>query len=372
MAKPQVNREQINVSQDPTRNDDVMQEDTQSKAMTGSERAAAIEQALFDFLQHRMEDPDISESNFLADHSHLMPELREQLQVFQEIENQRDANAAIETVSLVSGEGELTVRCPHCRETVRVSADATFEDITCEGCGSCFSLAGDTRETQPSPTTKQLGHFDLIQQIGVGSFGTVWKAKDSELDRFVAIKIPRREKLDTTEVEQFLREARAAAQLKHPNIVSVLEVGREDDTVFIVSDLVQGVPLSDWLTAHQPTIRDACELCASIADALQHAHDAGIVHRDLKPQNIMLDSENQPHLLDFGLARRSAGEVTMTIDGRVLGTPAYMPPEQARGDAHRVNHQADVYSLGVILFELLTGELPFRGNARMLIHQVLT
>jgi hypothetical protein len=171
--------------------------------------------------------------------------------------------------------------------------------------------------------------------------------------------------------EKFFREARAAAQLRHRNIVTVHEVGRDGDSVFIVSDFVRGIVLSDWLTGQRLTSREATELCAIIAEALHHAHEQGVVHRDLKPGNIIVDGDSQPHLMDFGLARREMGEITVTVDGQILGTPAYMSPEQAKGEGHSADRRSDIYSLGVILFQLLTGELPFRGNSRMLMHQVI-
>src|SRR5262249_36012188 len=159
-----------------------------------------------------------------------------------------------------------------------------------------------------------------------------------------------------------LREGRNLAQLRHPAIVPVHEVGQHEGVPFLVSDFVHGVTLADWLTAKRPTPHEAAQLIATVADALQYAHERGVVHRCVKPANIMLGEGDAPRGMDVGLAKREAGEITMTLDGQVLGTPAYMSPEQARGEAHRVHGRRDVYSLGAVLYELLTGELPFRGN----------
>ena len=214
----------------------------------------------------------------------------------------------------------MHVRCPHCQNAIELVGEQALTDVTCPSCGSSFNLLPPTEPHWQSK--RSIAHFQLVEHLGTGGFGSVWKARDTKLDRPVAIKIPRFDHTDSEHTELFLREARATAQLRHPHIVAVHEVGRDDGTLYIVSDFVQGITLADRLTAGPLPIREAAELLAVAADALHHAHEAGVIHRDLKPQNIMLDAAGHPHLMDFGLAKREAGEITMTIDGKVLGTPA--------------------------------------------------
>jgi serine/threonine protein kinase/WD40 repeat protein len=265
----------------------------------------------------------------------------------------------------------LVIRCPHCHSSIEMIVDASLVDIGCTICGGRFSLVNEAADTRSAHTFSKVAHFELVERLGMGEFGTVWKARDTMLDRTVAVKIPRKLHLDADSIEKFMHEARAAAQLRHPNIISTHEVGRDHDTLYIVNDYVRGVPLSEMIADHRLPVRDALKIAATVADALAHAHQCGIVHRDLKPSNILIDDAGAPHLMDFGLAKRKEPGITMTTEGVVLGTPAYMSPEQARGEAAHVDGRSDIYSLGVILFQLLTGELPFRGSTRMLLHKVI-
>ena len=218
--------------------------------------------------------------------------------------------------------------------------------------------------TEPTGTSapSSFGDYELVELIAAGGMGIVYKARQKSLNRIVAVKMVRLGLLaGSTELRRFQLEAEAAAKLDHPHIVPIYEVGQVDDLPFFSMKLLDGGSLGDRLAQSVDDPQAAAGLVAALAEAVHHAHQHGILHRDLKPANILLDTEGRPYVGDFGLARSLEGDSSLTQSGTILGTPSYMAPEQATGARSGVTTAADVYSLGAILYALLTGRPPFQA-----------
>jgi WD40 repeat protein len=250
--------------------------------------------------------------------------------------------------------------CPQC-----LLAQATDNPASKVATLDAPSQAGpSTRDAAGEAFPQPFGGYELLKRVGRGGMGVVYKARQISLDRTVAVKVlPHGVLADKEQVRRFRTEASAAGSLQHPNIVAVHEVGLWEDRHYLVMDFVEGPTLAELARAGPlPPPRAACYI-QTIAEAIHHAHERGILHRDLKPSNVLIDAANQPRITDFGLAKRLESGTDLTVSGQVLGSPQYMPPEQAAGRRGQVGRRSDVYALGAILYHLLTGRPPFVGEA---------
>jgi|GEM_PF-1048562 len=298
-----------------------------------------------------------TDERFLELHEDLLPELRDAL----------TKSRAMSQLQESAQQERVTVKCPQCQSHIQIVAKDSHRDIRCRSCQHTFrATEGSTvRVAAAEYVGQRLGPFVLLEKIGQGGFGRVWKAIDTILDRTVALKLATGG--DPEDQERFVREAQAAAKLKHPNLV---EVYRSDELPpgpgelrgqhYIASRFVSGGSLRRKLVKDTKLApHEAATLVLKLARAVQHAHEHDIVHRDLKPENILLDEAGEPFITDFGLAKLLSRNTLITRENQVMGSPAYMSPEQAAGKSQDVGPASDIYSLGAILYELLTGLRTF-------------
>jgi serine/threonine protein kinase len=259
-----------------------------------------------------------------------------------------------------------TLKCPRCGTAL----PANTPEGLCPRCLAALNfatetvVAGDEAVAQAPPSPAELAqHFpqlEILEYLGRGGMGVVYKARQKSLNRVAALKLLAPERVsDTRFAERFAREAQALAQLSHPNIVTIYDFGQAGGFYFLLMEFVDGVNLRELLRERKLEPAEALAIVPPICEALQYAHEHGIVHRDIKPENLLLDKDGRAKIADFGIAKMlgtPSSQVGMA-ETQVVGTPQYMAPEQ-RSEPQAADHRADIYSLGVVLYELLTGELP--------------
>lgn len=372
--------------------DDLSNEDSDDKVpnLPSDDIDRRVEEVAEEFLNRLRAGDSLDSEQLIAQHPDLAPHLETRLKLYRAIyrvtHRPSIPNAAVSDSTVgfsadsaatpINRDAAFRVSCPHCGNRLQLIG-YNIAEVTCGSCGSAVRIDSKKfRSAGPQAQTiipKQLGHFRLRRILGEGGFGVVFLAEDLNLgNRPVALKIPRHGFFATIEDERrFMREARNAARLRHPNIAQVYEISEDRNTPFIVSEFIEGMTLRDLAHSRSLSHREIADLMIQITEAVDFAHRNKIIHRDLKSSNVLVNHSQQAFVVDFGLSRRDDAELTVTMDGAVLGTVQYMSPEQAAGNQTAVGPWSDVYSMGVILYELLSHQLPFRGSKQIMINQVI-
>ena len=320
------------------------------RALNQSERSARLSAVLAECLNRKDAGAPLDLDSVIAAYPEFADELRSYFNADEQI------GAALHTpMGTIGGKPKPRAN----RETARPTGD---------------SVPAGTNSFARLPA--EFGRYRVTKVLGQGAMGAVYLAHDTKLARDVALKTPKLDAdADAEMVERFEREARAAAGLHHRNICPVFDVGEIGGVRFLTMAYIEGKPLSAFVSEDKPlSRRQAATIVQKLAIALQEAHNHGVVHRDLKPANVMIDKSKEPVVMDFGLAHQteSTDQSRLTGTGVLLGSPAYMSPEQVSGDPSAVGPETDIYSLGVVLFELLTGRLPYEGSVVAIIGQIVT
>jgi len=307
------------------------------------QREERIGQLINEFFDRVERGETLSAADFLAEHADEADALREHLLGLELLADLGGSSKAGKTFA---------------------RADALRRDRS-----SAEDALGETREHLP-----RIPGYEIHKQIGRGGMGVVFKATQRSTKRVVALKLLLEGPFAAENSrKRFEREIALAAQLRHPNIIPIYDSGTAEGRMYYAMEYIYGLPLGDYLRQHAPDTRGKLRIFLKICSAISHAHQRGVIHRDLKPSNILVDAAGEPHLLDFGLAKAgSLADATTSLTAQIVGTPAYMSPEQAAGDPSGIDVRTDVYSLGVVLYEALTGKMPYETNVAMgkILHNI--
>jgi len=300
-----------------------------------------VDVAISEYLRRTYAGEDVDREEFLRQHPDIVEELR-------------DYFSDYDSVCELAGENP-----PLPPRGDALGNFSSKETLTSNSAAKLAALSRDPAEKLP----RCFGDYELLEVVGGGGMGVVYRCRQISQNRYMALKMIRRQHLATAKyVERFRKEAEAAADLQHTNIVAIHAVGEQEGQVYYTMDYVNGSSLAAMLRGGPLPTATAAEYLKTIALAIHHAHVYGVLHRDLTPANVLIDANNQPYITDFGIAMRLGTRDALTSPGHTVGTPCYMSPEQTSGKQEAIGVQSDVYSLGATLYAMLTGRPPFRAE----------